>query len=39
MLVLLHEFDALLNSMPSPITILAAGVLANLATPKDSFST
>ena len=39
MLVMLHELDALLNSMPSPITILAAGVLANLATPKDSFST
>jgi len=39
MLVLLHELDALLNSMPSPVTILAAGVLANLATPKDSFST
>jgi len=39
MLVMLHEFDALLNSMPSPITILAAGVLANLASPRDSMST
>ena len=39
MLVLLHELDALLNTMPSPLTILAAGVLANLATPKDSIST
>lgn len=39
LLVLMHELDSLLNSMPSPIIILAAGVLANLASPRDSVGT
>lgn len=39
MVVLLHEFDSLINSMPSPLTILAMGVLANLAAPRSSLKT
>jgi hypothetical protein len=34
--VLLHELDSLMNSMPSPLTILAMGVLANLASPRQT---
>jgi hypothetical protein len=33
-MVLIHELDSLMNSMPSPLTILATGVLANLASPR-----
>ena len=34
LMVLIHELDSLMNSMPSPLTILAMGVLANLASPR-----